>query len=148
MIYRKPSWEADLARAVDLAAIRNFAWWDHDCVTAACRMASAAMGRDLLGWVREPWNSPSRAERVLRWCGGVDGLLNVIGRMAYLSTVRPEIAPRGALVTLRDSAGQLCAGCVVGDRVAVVRQQGLSMAPLGAIEAAWADLYEHGSAAA
>jgi hypothetical protein len=138
--YRPATWQEDLARALDRAMERQFQWWHHDCVTAACRMAGAAMGRDLLGFIQDGWDSAYKAERVLRMMGGVDGLLNVIARMSYLDTVAPQKAPRGSLVTIRDTAGQLCAGCLVGDRVAVVRESGAALAPAAWIEAAWADL--------
>lgn len=140
MIHRQPDWESDLARALDLAQSKTFAWWDHDCVTAACRLAGAAMGRDLLAVIREPWNTEHRAQRVLRLLGGVDFLLNMLARMSMLSTVDPARAPTGALVTIRDDADQLCAGCLVADRVAVVQASGFVWLVRGRIEAAWADV--------
>lgn len=138
MKFRPPTWESDLAAALAEAEKKPFAWWHHDCVTAACRLAGAAMGRDLLAFVRKPWNE-RRAAEMLETFGGVDGWLNVVARMAYLETVDPRRANRGALVTLRAESGDLHAGCLVGTHVAVVAREGLRLRPRAQVEAAWTD---------
>lgn len=137
---RPATWEADLARALDVARDRPFGWWTHDCVTAACRLAGAAMGRDLLAWVEAPWRTALAARRVLAANAGLLGLLATI---AHVNGLRREIAPRmagrGALVAVRDARDTVCAGCLVGDRVAVVQQAGMALLPPARIVSAWAD---------
>lgn len=135
---RPSTWEADLEAELARAERRAFAYWQHDCVSAACRLAGAAMGRDLLGFVVVGWDE-RRAKILLDTFGGVAGFLAIVARMAWLCRALPARAHRGALVTVRPDDGVLRAGCLLGANVAVVGPEGLRRIPARYVESAWDD---------
>lgn len=135
---RPPGWEAALARALVEAECQTFAYGYHDCVTAACALADAAMGCDLLGFVCQRWDE-RRARVLLATFGGITGWLHVVARMSWLVPVHPPAAHRGALVTVRTEDGELRAGCLLGADVAVVGPAGLRRIPRSYVESGWQD---------
>lgn len=88
-------WEQALFAETAKAASRPHVWGSHDCVIFAADCVLAMTGEDLMAGLRETYDSPISAARVIR-AQGVDNLGDLAG--LYLPEVHISEARRGDLI--------------------------------------------------
>jgi hypothetical protein len=129
---RVEGWEAVLARAVEAARHRPFAWGQHDCTTWAFDVVGQLTGCELVDW-RGHYHDQRSAMRYLRNQGA--RRLHEVGDF-FLGKPRiaATFAQRGDLALVAPEHGF---GICVGDHVAAPGNAGLSFVPLSAAVTAW-----------
>lgn len=134
-VERVPDWPERLSAVVEAARHRPYDLGRWDCFRFACAAYEAVTGRR----IGEEWEgryaSPKEALRLIREFGRGDEA-TAVSRLLGRDPVPVLMAQRGDWMLYRDGRGPHLGICL-GDRIAVLADDGLRFLPLRAAEAAW-----------
>lgn len=124
---RVKDWRARLAAAIETRRREAFAWGRQDCGLLVADCLQAMTGIDIASPFRGRYGSAEEARAVLRAAGCRDAA-------AYVASLLEEIPPlrarAGDVAAFRLPEGGWSLGIVQGERVAVLRPDGLGTVPL------------------
>lgn len=130
---RLPNWRGLLVAWVAGAATRPFAEGSHDCALFAAGAIAAMTGADPAAGYRGRYRSTRGGLRVLRRAGLADHLALADRHFARIA---PAFARAGDLAAVAEAGGP-CLGIVQGERIYVLRPEGLATVPLTTAVTAW-----------
>lgn len=108
------------------AARRPFVWGKHDCALFAAGAVKAQTGRDPARGLRGRYRSAAGAMKHLRKLGHED-LGDLVA--AQFQEIKPAFAQVGDIAVV-DGDGMAALGIVQGERIYVLRPDGLGLVPL------------------
>lgn len=133
-IKRFPDWRSLLTAHLDTVARVSFAYGHNDCALFAAGCVQAMTGVDLAGRYRGLYGTLKGGLKLLGQ-DGFDSHLAIV--RAHFAEVPTSFAQVGDIMVLRDEAGIDALGMNVGERIAVLREAALGMAPHDAAIAAY-----------
>ena len=132
---RLDGWEASLNSILEAASLRPYVIGEWDCFKMACDVIAAITGRP------NPW--PEWKGRYHDERSAVDLLHQRGGFMRAFSDgfgsepVSPRLAQRGDICAYRDEERIFHLGVCVGDKVALLSENGLVFVAIAQCKAAW-----------
>lgn len=130
---RAPDWRRKLELYVAEAAVRPFAFGEHDCATFAAGAVAAMTGVDPAGRYRGGYGSLTEGLQLLR-AGGVEDHLDLADRL--FEAIPVARARPGDLAAVATGEGDAL-GIVQGEHVYLVGPGGLRLVPLTEAARAW-----------
>lgn len=136
---RFEDWPSRLARFVESARGRKFAWGSHDCALFAADAIIAMTGEDLAFGLRGRYATQMGAAKALKRFagGGLEETAEKIAAKWELQECPPLRAQRGDGVLFDGEAGPTLAVCVGEKLAAPSLNDGLAFLPLAVGRRAW-----------
>lgn len=122
---RLPGWRARFEAVIDDMRLKPFAWHDNDCGPALVgRTVEALTGEDVASPYRDKYHDAASALRLVR-ASGFDDLADLVA--SQLPEIHPSQARIGDVAAFQmDSAFKSALGVVNGERVFVLRPEGIA----------------------
>lgn len=124
---RQPDWRVRLASYLAAVAAKPFAPGEHDCALFAAGAVTAMTGVDLAADWRGAYASLPAGLRALRKAG-FDDHIALVARQ--FKPIHPAFAQVGDIAVLEGDDGFAALGIVQGERIYVLRPDGIATLPL------------------
>jgi len=134
---RYSDWPTRLQAELDAAETRRFEYGYHDCCVFAARCIQAMTGVNLAFRWQGCYHALEDVDHVLKDCGGLIGLVEMIAAEVGMEEVPPAFAQRGDLALIVTESGPALAICVGAELIAARAPAGLASVPAGAAQRAW-----------
>lgn len=132
---RVEGWETRLAEVFEWARSRPYVLGSHDCFRVTCRTVQALTGVDR--WPEFEGRYTTKRESLALLARYGSSFEAAFDWFFGVQRENPRLARRGDIVKCVDETGEAHLGVCCGAEVAVLREHGLSFAPLEAAHCCW-----------